>query len=403
METADKIKDVLTRSVSAIYPSREALTKELLAGRKLKIYLGVDPTGPHLHLGQLTNLLVLKKLQALGHEIIFLIGDFTARIGDPTDKPATRKRLTKEEALENMKTFKEQASRIISFSGKNPAKIKKNSEWYENMGLGKFMKDISGYFTVNNMLNRDMFKERKSLNDINFNELMYPLLQGYDSVALDVDVEIGGNDQIFNMNIGRALRWAHGNHSREAFFIATTLLVNPKTGKKLMNKSEGGMINLDDMPENIFGKVMALDDASIVPVAELCTEMPMAEVEKTKKTLAGGKSNPRDSKLNAAEAVVKTIYGEEAAGAAREKFIEIFSKKEMPEDLPTIKTSPITTPLLLAIASGIAKSNSEARRLAEQGAVEIDGKIKKDPNERLQPKGGEVVKIGKKNFFRIKI
>ncbi len=395
MTEEEKIKEVLERSVDKIYPSREALEKVLLSGKKLRIYLGVDPTGPHLHLGQLTNLLVLKKLQNLGHEIIFLIGDFTARIGDPSDKLATRKPLTEKEVAQNMETFKEQVDRIISFGGKNAVKIAFNSRWLAEMNLADWLK-LSSNITVQQLIERDMFSERlKAGKPIAASEFAYPLMQGYDSVALDVDMEVGGTDQTFNMLVGRHLTKIYKN--KEKFVLTTKLLEHPKTGKKLMNKSEGGMINLDDAPKDIFGKVMALDDVSMFPVAEFCTEMPLENIGKLRKL------NPRDAKLDIAEAVVKTIYGEKAAAAAREKFIEVFSKKEMPGDLQELKVKSGATLLEVVLASGAAKSKSEARRLVEQGAVEVAGAVKKDPTEVLNLKGGEVVRIGKKAFFRVKI
>ncbi|MBU6500481.1 MAG: tyrosine--tRNA ligase [Patescibacteria group bacterium] len=405
MSDNDKIKEVLNRSVSAIYPSREALEKALSSGKKLKIYLGVDPTGPHLHLGQLTNLLLLKKLQNLGHEIIFLIGDFTGRIGDPTDKLATRKQLTEKDVAINMKTFKEQVGRIINFSGKNAVKIAFNSKWLAKMTLTDWI-GISANVTVQQMIERDMFRERlKGGKPIFIHEFFYPLMQGYDSVAMDVDMEIGGNDQTFNMLMGRHLMKTYKN--KEKFVLTTKLLEHPKTGRKLMNKSEGGMINLDDEPADIFGKVMALDDVSIVPVAELCTEMPLADVEKIKKTLVDGKSNPRDSKFDVAEAVVKTIYGEKEAAAARARYIEMFSKKEIPEDLPVYKIVENNLTAFGTIATIIKAiehrdiSNSEARRLVEHGGFEVAGTVKKDPKEKINLKGGEIIRIGKKKFFRV--
>ncbi len=402
MRTAEeKIKEVLERSVDKVYPSREAPEKVLLSGKKLRVYLGVDPTGPHLHLGQLTNLLVLKRLQALGHEIIFLIGDFTARIGDPTDKLATRKALTEKEVAENMRTFREQVGKIIRFGGENAAKTAFNSKWLAKMNLADWLK-LSANVTVQQMIERDMFSERlKAGKPIAVSEFSYPLMQGYDSVALDVDMEIGGTDQTFNMLVGRNLMKIYKN--KEKFVLTTKLLEHPKTGKKLMNKSEGGMINLDDAPEDIFGKVMAFDDVSMFPVAEFCTEMPLADLEKLRKGVASGKLNPRDAKLDIAEVVVETIYGKETAAAAREKFIEVFSKKEMPANLPELKIKSSAAVLDIVLASGAAKSKSEARRLIEQGAVEIGGVVKKDSAEWLDLEGGEIVKIGKKNFFRVKI
>jgi len=353
-------------------------------------------------LGQLTNLLVLKKLQEAGHEIIFLIGDFTARIGDPSDKLASRKPLTEKEVKENYKSFKEQVGRILDLKGKNPVRIEFNSRWLAKIDLAEWLA-IEGHFTHQQMIERDMFQERiKEGKPINLAEFSYPLMQGYDSVAMDVDAEIGGTDQTFNMLVGRTLLRAYKN--KEKFVLTTKLLINPKTGKKIMNKSEGGLVNLDDAPQEIFGKTMALSDESMFAIAELCTEMPDAKIAELRSAVEKG-GNPRDAKLDIAEAVTKTVYGATEANAAREHFEKLFSKKEAPEDAPPLGAASGTTTTLVR-NSGVAKSNSEARRLVEQGALEIGGKTIKDPNlelTKLGLKGGEPVKIGKKNFFRIKL
>ncbi|HUZ92596.1 MAG TPA: tyrosine--tRNA ligase [Candidatus Paceibacterota bacterium] len=390
------------RAIDSIYPSKEAFDAALRGGKKLRIYIGADATGPHLHLGQLTNLLVLKKLQEAGHEIIFLIGDFTARIGDPSDKLASRKPLTEKEVKENYKSFKEQVGRILDLKGKNPVRIEFNSRWLAKIDLAEWLA-IEGHFTHQQMIERDMFQERiKEGKPINLAEFSYPLMQGYDSVAMDVDAEIGGTDQTFNMLVGRTLLRAYKN--KEKFVLTTKLLINPKTGKKIMNKSEGGLVNLDDAPQEIFGKTMALSDESMFAIAELCTEMPDAKIAELRSAVEKG-GNPRDAKLDIAEAVTKTVYGATEANAAREHFEKLFSKKEAPEDAPPLGAASGTTTTLVR-NSGVAKSNSEARRLVEQGALEIGGKTIKDPNlelTKLGLKGGEPVKIGKKNFFRIKL
>ena len=418
---SEKIKAVLTRSVSSIFPSSAAFEKALLSGKKLSIYIGVDATGPHLHLGHLTNFLWMKRMQDLEHEVILLIGDFTAMIGDPTDKMATRQPLTEKQVKQNMRTFKEQVSRIVSFSGRNAAHIRYNSEWYKKMTLAKFIEDLIGYFTAENMIQRDMFTVKQILQrdmfkdrtaqgrEIGLKELLYPILQGYDGVAMDVDVEFGGNDQIFNMAIGRALRKAHskrpGSNMKkgEKFFVATTLLVNPRTGKKLMNKSEGGLINLDDSPKDIFGKVMALDDDSMLAVAEHWTELSLKRIADLRSGIAVSRINPKDVKLEIATAVVEVIYGKEDAKKAREDWESVFSKKELPKKMVSLKVGPGCTPTILVFHSRIAKSHGEARRLVEQGALKINGETFNNPNRILTLNGGEVVKIGKRHFFRIKI
>ncbi len=415
------VEEVLTRGVSHIYPSREALRTALFAGKRLKVYLGADPTGAHLHLGHLTNLLTLKRLQKLGHEIIFLIGDFTAMIGDPSGKIASRPVLTEKEVKKNMRTFERQASQIISFSGMNKAEVVRNSKWFAKMRLVDFIHASLGYYSVQNLLRREGFKERIDKDEpFRLQEFIYPLLQGYDGVEMDVDVEVGGNDQVFNMSLGRTLREAHSRVTApkprtkkgEKFFIATALLVNPNTGKKLMNKSEGGLINLDDKPWDVFGKVMALDDASMFPVAELSTEMPLARVTELREAVKSGAMNPKDAKLEIASWVVRVIYGEKKAHKAQEKFESVFSKKDLSGKFPTLRVKgesvpgsdavSVGTTVLIGIA-GVTKSKSEARRLVAQGGLRVNGESYKDPSGLLVLHEEDVIQMGKRHFFRAKV
>ncbi|MEK7543116.1 MAG: tyrosine--tRNA ligase [Patescibacteria group bacterium] len=398
MDKTKLIKDAITRSVDKIYPSASELEKVLSSGKKLRIYHGIDPTSPHLHLGHATNLLTLRKFQDLGHEIILLIGDFTARIGDPSGKFSTRRVLTEEEITDNFKTFKAQAGKILRFGGKNPVQIAFNSKWYDTMTFKDVIK-LAQHVTVQQMLERDMFEERiKAGKPIGLHEFLYPIVQGYDSVALDTDMEIGGTDQTFNMLVGRELVKTYKH--KEKFVLTTKLLINPKTEKKLMNKSEGGAINLDDEPNDMFGKVMAVNDAGIAPIAEFCTDTPIPKVARIKKGLSNGKSNPRDVKLEIAFEVVKLYHGEKSANGAREEWIRVFSKKETPDDVVELKVSKKISVVDLLLKAGI-ESKSEARRLIEQGGVKIGDKTKKDSSEILNLRGGEILKIGKRRFFRI--
>ncbi len=393
MNKQELIKEVLERAVDKIYPSKQALEKALNSEKKLKIYLGIDPTGPHLHLGHATNLLTLKKLQKLGHQIILLIGDFTGRIGDPSDRLAARKPLTEKEIKENLKTFKKQAAKIINFSGKNGALLKFNSAWHSKMTFGDLIK-LAHLLTVQQMLKREMFQKRLKENRvIGLHEFLYPLMQGYDSVAMNVDMEIGGTDQTFNMLVGRDLMRKLKN--KEKFVLTTKLLENPKTGKKLMSKSEGGLINLDDGPKDLFGKTMALADEAITAIAEYSTEMPLNEVKQLKNM------NPREAKLKVAFWVVKLCYGERIAKKAKEEFIRIFSKKELPTKMPALRIKNKELGIIEILIKAGVPSKSEARRLIKQGAVELKGRKVTDPQEKLSLRRGNVLKIGKKRFFRI--
>ncbi len=391
------VREAITRAVEKIYPSRDALERELMSGRRLRIYHGVDPTGIHLHIGHLTNLLTLRRLQVLGHEIIFLIGDFTARIGDPTDKLAARKPLSAEEVRANFTTFKKQASRVIKFSGENKARVAFNAKWLAKMNLEDAFQ-LAGYFTVQQMMQRDMFQERlRADKPISLNEFFYPLLQGYDSVALDVDMEIGGNDQTFNMLVGRDL--LRILKRKEKFVLTTKLLQHPVTGKKLMNKSEGGLVNLDDVPTEMFGRIMALDDAAIDPLAEYSTNLPMEEVEALKALAA---SKPRDAKLKVAEAVVTTVSNRAAARRARQEFLAIFTEKQKPEDIREVSVGVSEMNIVeLVFAVQLAPSKSEARRLVEQGAVRIDDVKKTDLTEVIALAKQRIIQVGPRRFLRI--
>jgi tyrosyl-tRNA synthetase len=395
------ISETLSRSVERIYPSKAVLQKALEKGERLKIYLGVDPTGPHLHLGHLTNFLVLRRFQQLGNEIIFLIGDFTGMVGDPTDKLAARKPLTESEVRENFKTFQAQIENVLNFGGLNHVHVRFNSEWLRDMKLSDVM-SLASKVTVQQLLERDMFQGRiKAKKPIHLHEFIYPLLQGYDSVAMNVDGEIGGSDQTFNMLMGRNLQKSLNN--KEKFVITTKLLVHPKTGKKLMNKSEGGMINLDDSAADVFGKVMALDDESMFQIAEHCTEISLEKLSRLVKGVKKGSIHPKDAKLTIAEAVTEVVYGLDIAKKIKQEFLETFSKGKIAGEVPTLIIPKPISLLDLVSHSGVAKSKSEARRLIEQGAVEVDKKRKNDPYEEVKFKGGEVLKVGKKSFFKIEI
>jgi tyrosyl-tRNA synthetase len=397
---AKLIKEALERSVDTIYPSRQELEKALANGKKLRIYLGIDPTGPHLHFGHATNLLVLKRFQELGHEIILLIGDFTARIGDPTDKLAPRQPLTAKQVAENFKTFKKQVSKFIKFTGPNKAKIMFNSKWLGKMTFSDVIK-LSQHITVQQMIQRDMFQERLKANKpIGANEFFYPLMQGYDSVVMDVDMEIGGTDQTFNMLVGRDLLKIYKN--KEKFVLTTKLLINPKTGRKLMNKSEGGLINLDDKPNDIFGKVMAIDDEAMFSLAEYSTEMPMEEIDKLKSGIAADKIGPRDAKLRVAFAAVELIYGKSAAEKAEEEFVRVVSKKETPTKIKSLKLKVKSLNLVdLLVVTKLASSKSEARRLIEQGGVKIDGEKQTNLNKSVPLNKEILLQVGKMRYLKI--
>lgn len=396
-----KIEEILNRSVQNILPSKDVFRKALLSGKKLRIYIGADATGTKLHIGHATNFMILERLRQLGHEVIILFGDFTAMIGDPSGKDAMRKALTKSAVNKNLKTWKDQVSKVVKIGGlDNGAKIVTNSSWLSKMNFADVVK-LASNFTVQQMLERDMFQKRlEEKKPIYLHEFFYPLMQGQDSVALDVDVEVGGNDQTFNMLAGRTLQKIARN--KEKFVVATTLLINPKTGKKLMSKSEGNVIGLDDEYHDMFGKCMALPDETIISVFTDCTYVPMNEIEEIKKQLSSG-MNPRDAKIRLAKEIVTIYHDKEKADKAEKDFIETFKKGGLPENLEEIKTENGKLLMELLVENKIVSSKTDFRRLVTENAVSnaVSGEKIIDVNFKIHSE--ITLKIGKKRFVKITI
>lgn len=391
-----QLETCLTRGVAEVYPTKEAL-EERMGKHPMRVYLGVDPTSPYLHIGHAIGLRKLAEFQKLGHEVILLIGSFTAMIGDPTDKSAARKQLTQEEVLQNAATYKKQASKILSFSGKNPAKIMFNHKWLGKMTFADVV-GLSSHFTVQQMSERDMFEKRlKEGKPVFLHEFLYPLMQGYDSVEMDVDLEIGGSDQTFNMLTGRTLMRAMAG--KEKFVLTTELLTNDE-GKK-MSKSEGGFIALNDTPEDMYGKVMAMDDSMIVPYFALVTDVPQAEVEGLKVQLSQG-VNPRDVKARLAHEIVTQFHSKKDADQAEEHFDMVFRQKAVPEDVPEFPLKQAMNIIDILVESGLTSSKSDARRMIEQGAVKVDGvsvtHLETDIEVKEEP---IVLQKGKRHFIKL--
>lgn len=394
-----KIKEVLERSVDTLYPDRKAFEEALNSGRQLRIYMGIDPTATYAHLGHATNYIILKRLHELGHKIIVLIGDFTAMIGDPSDKNAARKRLTREDVENNMKTFREQIGKILDFNNaENPIEFRYNSEWLSKLTFTDSV-ELASHFTVQRMLERDNFHKRIQENKpLYVHEFFYPLMQGYDSVALEADIEIGGTDQTFNMLAGRTLVRAYQN--REKLVMTTTLLENPVTGEKLMSKSLGTGIGLDEAPNDMFGKTMALPDEAIVQVFIDCTYKTTEEIAEIRESLKNG-ANPRDLKIQLAKEIVKIYHNEKAADEAEEYFINTFKKKEMPTDM--LEIMPTVYELAVALLEGgLVKSKSLARQVIDQGGVKLNGEKVGEGEYTKQLKSGDVIQKGARFFVRIK-
>jgi tyrosyl-tRNA synthetase len=390
-----KIQELLERGVNNIYPNKEALEKVLLSGKKLRIYNGIDPTGK-LHIGHGVVLNKLRQFQDLGHEIIVLIGDFTATIGDPTDKAATRKPLTRKQVLANAKDYKKQIGKILD-TAKSNIKFLHNEKWTNKLKPIDML-EIATHFTVAQLLERDMFQKRIAAGkNIAVHEFLYPIFQAYDSVTMDVDMEIGGNDQTFNMLAGRTLMKKMKN--KEKFVLTMKLLEDP-TGKK-MGKTEGNMVNLDDQPKDIYGKVMSWPDGLIVPAFEIATRVPIEEVLQIKKDLANGK-NPKILKMLLAYKIVEMYHGESAAIAAEENFKQVFEEKLNPDEIPAFKTKARNI-IEVLVETKLAASKSEARRLLAQGGIKVDGRSVKDENFTIDKidADGVVIQKGKRFFAKI--
>lgn len=383
--------------VAEILPSKEELLKFLYAGKRLKIYIGADPTSTSLHLSHAKNYMFLEELRELGHEVIVLFGDFTAKIGDPSGRKDARPQLSGKEIKENVKGWLSQVKPLMNFADKkNPPKVLYNSKWLAKLSLEDVV-SLASNFTVQQMLERDMFEKRMKDNlPIHLHEFLYPLMQGYDSVAMDVDVELCGTDQIFNALAGRTLLKRLKN--KEKSVIALNLMENPKT-HELMSKSKGTGVFLASPPNEMYGSIMAQPDEMTEVLFVNCTRIPLDEKE------AVFKKGPKAAKEKVAFEIVKRIYGEGAAMKAEGNFSKLFSKKEIPDDLPVLEVPKNITALLLVEKAAVVKSKSEARRLIEQGGLEIDGRVVDGSSARvaLELHNGQVVRIGKKRFLKLKI
>ncbi|MCX6795978.1 MAG: tyrosine--tRNA ligase [Candidatus Falkowbacteria bacterium] len=392
-----KINELLDRGVEKIYPSREELKKKLMSGKQLRIYCGYDPSANSLHIGNAITINKLAQFRELGHEVIFLIGDFTGMIGDP-DKMTVRKKMTRMEVLGNAKNFKKQASAYLSFSGSNPAQVKYNSKWLDKTTFLDLI-ELAANFTVQQMIIRDMFQERmKQDKPIYLHEFLYPLAQAYDSVMLDVDVEVGGNDQMFNMMCGRDLQRIINNKDK---IVLTMKLLADEQGNK-MGKTEGNALFLNRTPEDMYGIIMSWSDNVIGPGFELCTKLPLAEVNKIKEDLKKGE-NPRDAKMKLAYEITKLVYGDAKAKTAQEKFIKTFQKKEIPDELEIIKLKVESMNIIdLLDKTGLVASKSEAKRLIAEKAIKIDSEIINDISKEIKiTSQGFVLQRGKKQFKKI--
>ena len=394
VKDSKKIEEVLIKGVEEILPNKEQL-KNLMMKRKIRLYLGIDPTSPQLHLGHAIALRKLKDFQDLGHEVILLFGTFTARIGDPSGRDKKRKPLTPSQIEKNMKTYKDQSSKILDFSR---VKIKGNADWLEKLNFNDLVK-ISSQFTISRLLERDMFQERiKAGGEVWLNELMYPLMQGYDSVAMDVDLEIGSSDQLFNALVGRKLQKIFRN--KEKFILITPMLLG-LDGRK-MSKTYGNTVNLTDPPGEMYGKLMSLKDELILLYFQLCTNLPLKEIKEIERELRRKEINPIEAKSRLAREIVTIYHGWEKAEEAEKEFNRVFREKKLPLKIPVIQIKEKKLNILeLLTKTKLISSKSEAKRLILQKAVKINGVLKENWQEIIEIKKEMVIKVGKRRFKKI--
>lgn len=377
--------------------SKEELLEKLKKGRPLRIKLGVDPSRPDLHLGHYVVLRKLRQFQDLGHQIVLIIGDFTARIGDPSGRSKTRPMLSMDEVRENARSYAEQVFKILS---KEKTEIRYNGEWFDKMSFEQVIR-ISSKYTVARMMERDDFKKRYDSNQpISVAEFLYPIAQGYDSVMVKSDVEMGGTDQLFNLLVGRKMQ---EEYEQLPQVVLTMPLIEGTDGNLKMSKSYDNYIAFNDTSRDMFGKIMSIPDTLIIKYMRLLTDLGKTEIDLYESQMKDGLVNPRDIKMKLGREVVAVFYGQEEGVKAQEEFIKIFRKKDLPDEMETLKaTSPISV-LDLVMLSGETPSKSEAKRLIAQGAVKLDEEKLDDFSRMLEVKGSEVLKIGKRKFFRIEL
>jgi len=396
MIPVDEQLKTIRRGTAEVIDEKD-LAKLIDTGKPLKVKAGFDPTAPDLHLGHTVLLHKMRQFQELGHEVIFLIGDFTGMIGDPTGRSETRKNLTPQEVQENAKTYLAQVYKIL-----DPEKttVAYNSEWM-NKFTSVNMIELAAHYTVARMLERDDFQKRLSKNlPVSIHELMYPLIQGYDSVALQSDIELGGTDQKFNLLVGRDLQRAYGQKPQ---VVLTMPLLEGTDGVQKMSKSLGNSIGVFDAPNEMFGKIMSISDDLMWRYYELLSQVSAQDLEVMKKQSEAGNLNPKNSKMNLAKEIVALYHSPELAGMALAEFENVFKKKNLPEDIPVVKGWGDELKGICNILKdhNLTDSTSAARRLIQQGSVTINGEKISDVNQELPGNLEYLIKVGKKRFLKI--
>ncbi|MFH0819437.1 MAG: tyrosine--tRNA ligase [bacterium] len=391
----NKIEELLSLgSVDLIV--KESLRQRLYSGCQLRIKHGIDPTGPKIHLGRASTMRKLARFQELGHKIVLIVGDFTAQIGDASDKNEERPMLTREQVKKNLKNYLGQINKILDIK---KAEVHYNSQWLAKLNYYDFCRQAN-IFSVAQMLDRENFSQRfKTGVRISLREFLYPLMQGYDSVAIKADIEIGGSDQLFNMLAGRELQRLYGQLPQD---IITYKLLDGTDGRK-MSTSWGNIILITDEPNEMFGKIMSMKDELMIQYFELATDVPMPEIKEIENKLKNNSVNPRDIKIRLALEIVSIYHGAKLAQKAKENFEKVFQKKETPEKVTSFKLQVSSYKLIdLLIETKLAASKNEARRVIEQGGVKIDDQIIKDPSCQIEiNKKGKIIQKGKRQFVRV--
>ncbi|MHB8995056.1 MAG: tyrosine--tRNA ligase [Armatimonadota bacterium] len=403
MSPKEQLELLLAPPCPIDFVNKEELLAKLERGQPLRIKYGADPSAPDLHLGHSVPMRRLRKFQELGHQIVFIIGDFTARIGDPSGKSKTRPMLTAEQVETNAKTYASQVGKIVDIE---KAELHYNSTWLNELGVEGMLR-LCSHYTVARMLERDDFcKRMKAEIPISVVELLYPLTQAYDSVAIKADIELGGTDQLFNFLVGRDIMRAYG---LEPQVVMTWPLLVGTDGVDKMSKSLGNYVGITDPPQDMYGKVMSIPDAAMPMYYELLLDRSKAEVAQLQADIEQGSLHPRQAKSELASAIVSTYHSAQAAEAAVAEFDNIFAQGQLPSEMPDILVNRAEFEgdsiwlVKVLIAAEFAKSNGEARRLVKQGGVKVDGQTVTDEMAQVTLKGGEVVQVGKRRVGRVEI
>jgi tyrosyl-tRNA synthetase len=395
MGIQDQLRELKRGIVDII--SEEELVAKLKKGRPLKVKVGFDPTAPDIHLGHTVVLQKMRQFQDAGHEVICLIGDFTGMIGDPSGRSSTRPPLTRQEVLGNAKTYQEQVKKILD---PDRTTMAYNSQWMDDMVVSDFIK-LTSVQTVARMLERDDFKKRfQQQHPISIHEFLYPFIQGYDSVALEADVELGGTDQIFNLLIGRDIQKVYG---QEQQVVMTLPLLEGTDGVLKMSKSYNNYVGVDDAPADMFGKIMSVSDELMWKYYELLSSRSLDEIQGLKEQVLKGAVHPMDAKMALAREMVDRFHGAQEAGLASESFTRVFKERALPQDMPEV-TLALERPWICSVLkdASLVKSTSEAKRLVAQGAVSLDDEKLSDP-EQVLGSGAYIIKVGKRRFAKVTI